>query len=207
MLPDSATAIWVAFLAVVPGYVAVSTFAGRQKTWRGSDTDLRTILQALWVSAIVQIVAAPVTLIAIYPDRSHLDQHPVRVAVWALLVVFVIPWMGARAFALISIRSGIGGGIFWAVFTAPAAPSAWDRLFAASPPDGSFVIVEFTDGKQVGGSFSIGSFAITSPEARGLFLAEEWALDANGNLLQAVPGSRGILILDVSEVRSLRVLR
>jgi hypothetical protein len=208
MLPDTTTALWVAFFAVVPGYVAVSTFAGRQRTWRGAETDLKTVLQALWVSAIVQLVALPVTLWEIYPVRNHLDQHPFRVAGWGFLVVFALPWVGGRVAALVATSTGIAkGGRFAWLWTPPPAPSAWDWFFASEPPDGRFVIIEFADGRQVAGTFSKGSIAITSPEARGIFLAQEWVLDASGNIVEAVPGSEGILISDISDVRSLRVLR
>src|ERR1017187_4360960 len=214
MLPDSAAALWVAFFAVVPGYVAVSAFVRHQKTWRGPDGDLRTVLQALAVSAIVQLAAAPVTWAEIYPVRNHLDQHPLRLAGWGLLVVLVIPWMGGRAYAWLVNRgqptgenpASFGTRVFRNAVSAPPSPTAWDWFFVTRPPDGSFVIVEFSDGKQVAGTFSEGSLAITSPEARGLFLAEEWVLDAAGNLFAPVPESKGILILDVREVRSLRVL-
>jgi hypothetical protein len=97
--------------------------------------------------------------------------------------------------------------VFRNVVTAPPAPTAWDWFFVTQPPDGAFVVVEFTDGKQVAGTFSAGSVVLTSPEARGLFLAQEWVLDAAGNVVAPVPGSKGILILDAREVRSLRVLR
>ncbi|MDT5233808.1 MAG: hypothetical protein QOI39_4308 [Mycobacterium sp.] len=214
MLPDTATALWVAFFAVVPGYVAVSTFASRQKTWRGADSDLRTLLQALWVSAVIQIVAAPATLTKILPVRAHLDQHPLRVAIWGLLVVLVIPWVGGRTFALVvELRrgkedpAGFWVGFFRNLVALPPAPTVWDWFFVTKPPDGAFVVVEFSDGKLVAGTFSEGSQAITSPEARGLFLAQGWVVDAVGNLVAAVPGSGGILIPNGEDVRSLRVLR
>jgi hypothetical protein len=214
MLPDTASALWVAFFAVVPGYVAVSTFVRHQKTWREADRDLRTVLQALAVSAVVQLAAAPVTLAEIYPVRNHLDQHPLRLALWGLLVVLVIPWVGGRAYARVVTERQVAPDpqdswrrkLLRSLVTAPPSPTGWDWFFVSQPPDGAFVVVEFTDGKQVAGTFSAGSQAITSPEERGLFLAEEWVLDAAGNLFEPVPGSKGLLILDAREVRSLRVL-
>ena len=68
------------------------------------------------------------------------------------------------------------------------------------------MLIEFTDGSRVAGSFAKDSMALTSPEVHGLFLEEEWLLNEKGDIEAELPGtSGGLLIPRADEIRWVRV--
>ena len=67
-------------------------------------------------------------------------------------------------------------------------------------------MVEFRDGTRVAGAFAAGSIAQTSPEPHGLFLEREWELDGTGRIWYELPGTSGLLIPSVDDVRVVRIL-
>lgn len=72
-------------------------------------------------------------------------------------------------------------------------------------------MITFADTSRVAGVYARvagrPSLAITSPQPQGLYLAEEWSLDANGDLLAVVPGSKGVMVTSSATVKSIRVLK
>ena len=215
MLPDDFGTVGAALLAIVPGYVATSVWA-RARTWKGPAGDLKTVLQSLALSLVIQLVLAPVTISWLYPVRDELQRYPGRLAIWITLAVLVIPVAGGLGIgkltnALTDPRSTLVRGRFRRsvarIWPAAAPPSIWDWLFTARPPHGSFVVIEFNDGRRVAGAFAEGSIALTSPEPHGLFLVSEWQLDSDGNIVGPLPSSAGVTIVRTDEVRSIRILR
>lgn len=79
-----------------------------------------------------------------------------------------------------------------------------------SIPDGAFVVITFADDSKVAGVFaatgSRTSYAATSPQPLGLYLAEEWALDAAGNIDALVTDTRGVMIPSLASVKTVRIL-
>lgn len=214
MFPATTQALAILAIAVAPGFLASAAWS-RSKTWKGPTGDFRTLLQALVLSAVVQIIVAPLTIVWLYPKRSSLDMYPERVATWLALVVVVIPLLGGLAVGWITDylsdfgwteldgwRAKLAG-----VRPVVAAPSVWDWFFTRNPPHGRFLLIEFADGRRVAGVFSEGSIAFTSPEPHGVYLASEWLLDDDGNITAERPDSMGLLIKDISDVRSIRVLK
>ena len=98
MIPTTFQALVVLLLAIVPGFVAIGAWA-RTKTWKGRGNDLSTVLQSLAVSLIIQVVAAPFSIPFLFPLRSHLVDHPGRLAVWLGVVAFALPLIGGFAVA------------------------------------------------------------------------------------------------------------
>jgi hypothetical protein len=206
----------IVLLAIVPGFLATATWS-RARTWKGPSGDLRTVLQSIAASAALQVVISPLTLWLLYPVRAELMDHPRRIAVWAFVAVLVAPFAGGIAAARIGDLLFPPKGRPWArrpsgwrrlvdgLVSAVPPPSSWDALFLTDPPSGKFVGVQFTDGTQVGGVFSQGSVAHTSPDRHGLYLAEEWILDKDGNFIEKVANSQGILICRIEDVRWVRV--
>lgn len=213
-MPSSAEALFVAMLAVVPGFVATVVWA-RANTWKGAPGDLRLVLESLALSLIIQAAAAPVTIVWLYPHRSALAEFPERLAAWVLLVTVVLPaagGIGARLASSFLAARGLGDITGWRrrlaiLWPATVPPSIWDWLFTERVPDGKFLLIEFNDGTCVAGAFDARSFALTSPETHGVFLSTEWLLDENGEITAPVQDSEGILIRDMTAVRSVRVLR
>lgn len=139
-----------------------------------------------------------------------------QVAVWSVLAVIVIPIAlgliaGAATDNLFDpAEDRISGKL--ATFVnriapAPAAPTIWDWLFIGDRlPKSGFVVLEFKDGARVAGAFAEKSMALTSPEPHGIFLEREWQLDHDGNIFCELPGTKGLLVPDASDVRWMRIL-
>src|SRR6184192_1398932 len=150
MLPSNFQAVAAILLAIAPGFIATSVWS-RARTWKGPSGDLRTALQSLALSGVVQLVLSPLTLWWLLPVRRHLLDHQVRVVIWLLLAVFVVPvgggiaigklgdWLFGSSSSFSESRIGRAVGRIW-----PGAPppSVWDWLFTVRPPYGSFVVVE-----------------------------------------------------------------
>lgn len=215
-MPTTWASLAVALLAIVPGFLATATWS-RARTWKGPSGDLRTIVQSLAASTAIQVAISPLTLWLLYPIRNDLIGHPRRLAAWAFVAVLVAPIAGgvvaARFHDLLFPPRGrpwMRAPSRWrrfveGSFAAANPPSVWDALFLTDPPSGMFIGVQFTDGTQVGGTFSEGSVAWTSPDPHGLFLSEEWVLDADGNFVEEIANSRGILITRMDDVKWIRI--
>jgi hypothetical protein len=85
-------------------------------------------------------------------------------------------------------------------------PSAWDAFAVQGRGDGRFLVVTFDDGSRVGGLYDTDSYTMTSPQAPGIFLEQEWRLDEQGDLIGAVDESRGVLIPNAAKIKYVRVL-
>ena len=214
MLPSNFGALGVLLLSIIPGFIATSVWA-RARPWRGPEGNLRTVLQSLTLSVVIQLLLSPLTLVWLYPVRHRLEEFPERTATWVGLVVLVVPvLLGLVAGKLTNVLSDpeslrVRGRFRRALarlWPAPAPPSVWDWVFSAKPPHGSFVVVEFLDGRRIAGVFAEGSLALTSPEPQGLFLVSEWELNEFGDIIGPLPDTSGVMILRTDEVRSVRIL-
>jgi hypothetical protein len=216
MVPTSQIALAILLLAIAPGYIAAAAWA-RSRTWKGPSSDLRTIIQALVLSAVVQAVVSPLTVLWILPVRTTLVTHPWRVAIWVALCVLVVPVVvglgSARVTDIIFNPSEIVVKSRFSrrlnkIVRATTPPTVWDWLFTADRfPESGFMLVEFTDGSRVAGAFAQDSMVLTSPEVHGLFLEEEWLLNEKGDIETELPGSGGLLIPRADEIRWVRILR
>lgn len=221
MLPNTIPGAVILLLAIAPGFIAVTVWA-RTRTWGGPSSELRTLLQSVAASLVIQAALSPLTLLMLYPIRDDLLGHPVKVVAWFIVVVLLVPFIGGRL-------AGLASDSMWkaavrpaesespagadAAFGAklvkwlgkPVPPSAWDSLWTHHVPSSAFVLIEFDDGSKVAGAFAANSAAITSPEKHGVYLEREWAIDDDGNITVAVPGSQGVMVLDTDHIRSIRV--
>lgn len=214
-MPTSWVALVIAMLAVVPGFVA-STLWARARTWKGPTGDLRTILQSLVLSAIIEVLLFPLTAVWIVPYLDTLvTDHLWRSASWLALAVLILPAVlgigAARATDFLlpvtapQPSQRVRRAVRWLVKPS-APPSAWDWLFRDNTPNEKFVLVKFKDGSYVGGAYEENSGAITSPEPHGLILGVEWVVDDLGNFVAPIPKSHGILIPLTDEIRWVRIL-
>jgi hypothetical protein len=218
-MPTSWVALAVALLAVVPGFIATTTWS-RARTWKGPSGDLRTVLQSLALSAAIQVLLSPLTVVWIAPVRSHLADHAWRTAAWFVCGVLVLPVLLGLLFARVTDlvfdpkRSGSDKAdeprfarLIAKIVKSPPPPTMWDWLFTVQPPASAFVQLEYNDGSRLGGVFAEGSQVLTSPEPHGLFLEEEWLIDDDGNFTSLLPGTGGLLITDTTGLRAVRILR
>lgn len=212
MFPGDFQGLAVVLLAIVPGFVATFSWS-RAKTWRGQTSDLRTILLSIALSALIHLLVAPLTIRWLYPLRDELDQHPGLLVRWALFTVVVCPVvLGVVAgrwttFVQRKLGSGRLRRAFAHIWPEAVLPSVWDWLFISNPPYGSFLVLTFKDGSKLAGVFAEGSMAFTSPEQHGLFLISEWELDSDGNIVGEIPGTAGIMVRNVEDIASIRVVK
>lgn len=201
MLPANYQAVATILLAIVPGYIAIATWA-RARTRKGLQTDFQTIVESLAISAVIQVSMAPIAFVWLYPNRAHLDHHAGDVFIWLLATVFVLPVIGGVVVARAANYIYRHTKIF-----EPMTPSAWDSFFNDNTiPQSGFLLVEFNDGKRLAGGWGVGSYAITSPEPHGVVLAVEWVVDEDGYPVEPVPDSAGVLVPDASNIRRLSFL-
>jgi hypothetical protein len=169
-------------------------------------------LQSLALSAVIQLLLAPLTIAWIIPVRDRLVDFPERVAVWGLLAVLVLPVLfgvvGGRLSDWIADPSEPTGirRLLARLLRTATPPTIWDWLYQATPPFGSFLVVQFEDGSRIAGVFAEGSMALTSPERQGIFLVSEWQLDEAGAIVGPVEQSGGILVPSTASIRSIRIL-
>ena len=203
MLPATLEGLFVLLLAIAPGYVAVA-FWSRAKTRRAAGSDLIVVLQSLTLSLVIQVLALPLTYIVFNPVRKSLfDYSPFSAALWLRLVVLIVPIIFGSV--LNRIEDRFRSRLLWV--WPPAPPSAWDSFFTGTIPEGSFVLVEFEDGTRVAGTWEEGSYAVTSPDTHGLFLAREWLVDDDGNFVEVVKRTAGVLVPNDSKIKRIRILK
>jgi Family of unknown function (DUF6338) len=203
----------IVLLAIVPGYTAIALYR-RTKTYERPDSDLRTFIPAIAVSFVIQVLVFPWTAWQLLPVRNDLAAHPVRLWLWGLAVVLLIPVVGGllvgRLTDVLLIRGSEPPGRvkkFAARLLPQVPPSPWDTYFLDPPADGDFVILTFDDGSMRAGAFYGPAFAMTSPQQQGIYLAEEWLLDADGNIDSRVLGSKGLLVPLAAKIKYVRILR
>ena len=198
--------ILVALLAIVPGYLAVS-FWRRAKTWQQPSSELGTILPALAVSLVIQVLVSPLTIWLLLPVLGDPANHPWNLVAWTYITVIVVPFVGGVGIGRLTDLYASGHGPSGLAELLPEVPpSAWDLFFSRKIPDGQFLVITFEDGSRVGGSYYGPSYALKSPQQQGLYLAREWVVDAEGHLDRPVSGSKGILIPATASIRHVRVI-
>jgi hypothetical protein len=67
------------------------------------------------------------------------------------------------------------------------------------------MVLEFMNGARVAEAFAEASMAFTFPEPHGLFLVREWLINQSGELIEEVPGTRGLLIPNIDQVCYIRI--
>jgi Family of unknown function (DUF6338) len=195
----------------------MTTTWARARTWKGPSSDLRTILQSLVLSGVVQVLLVPLTIAWVVPDRSDPADHPWPLAAWATLAVLIVPV--CLGFGVARLQDWLYPPLaHWddepnrwrrqveKVLGSPPPPTMWDWTFTRRNLRARFVLIEFDDGSHVGGVFAAGSYALTSPEAQGLFLSSEWQLNDTADFVSEIPATEGILIPNTSNIRWIRVL-
>lgn len=95
---------------------------------------------------------------------------------------------------------------FWIDLRTAELPTVWDEFFLNEVPNGVMLQVQFIDNTYAAGSWEDPGIAKTSPHQRGLFLPREISVDSDGRLLDYVPNSNGLLIVDGSTIKAIRVI-
>lgn len=213
-MPTTFEALAVVIVAVVPGTLARAAWA-RGKTFEGPTSDAAALVQAIVLSLVIQAVLAPATFALFFDERNQLDRVGVRLVAWGFIAVIVVPVAGGYLVGLVSewvarretnasapVRRRLVRDL------APVPPSAFDWLVGRGRvPDPGVIVVMFRDGSRLAGVYAEGAALVTSPQRQGLYLPVEISLDTDGEPTgQPLPHSMGLVIPDLTEVRSLRIL-
>ncbi|EME19362.1 DUF6338 family protein [Rhodococcus qingshengii] len=183
-------------LAVVPGFV----YQGARAHFRGPTPDEREIsvrvlralaLSGIFVLSYVMVLGSSLT--SKLSDPVKYLENPRWTAFWALVMVFVIPFLVAMAVHV--VKSAIQLPDFpWTKFFRiyNTIPTAWD--FANDRLAPGFVRVLTKEGLWVGGYAGVQSFLTSYPETREIFVEEAWELDNDGAFLTVDDASAGMWI-------------
>jgi len=219
--PGTFEGLFVILVAVVPGYIALALWA-RNKTWQVPPTDLKYLLLAIVVSAVIQLLEfLPLTSWWVWPVHDHLVDHPIRVAFWGLFALLLIPaigglyagrltslWWGTlfwgKSPPSLRTREGWRRVLFEDLFP-PVPPSPWDKFFLEDTADGQFLVITFNDGSKVAGSYYGPAWVAMSPQTQGIFLAQEYTIK-DGQIGREITESKGVLVPVTSNIASVKVL-
>lgn len=205
-MPDTAQALLVTVVAVLPGLLYVLAFERVVGSWGVNLAD--RVLRFVAVSAVFQVLYAPGALI-LYRHR-HLDVPPA----WA--------WSSASVYVAVPLLAGVVVGhgyrrdAGWARALAGqgAAPRAWDWLWMRRPR--GVVRLRLKSGRWIAGRFGIRSDGQRSysggfPEEGDIYLAQAIAVDPSSGAIQLAADGRpvevqGSILVRWSEVEYLHLV-
>jgi hypothetical protein len=209
LIPATSNQLLILVAVVLPGIV-FGTVLQRLRGPTPEDRDVGTrVLRAAAVGVALDISYVLVGGFAITglflpasaggADLPRLVTHPREAALWALLLVGVVP--GSLAL-LVHARAVLrdapeGSSLKWrlqqvARTTYRRTPTAWDYI--ARKRGGCFVRVRLTDGEYIGGWVKADSYVSGYPEPRDLFISSQWAVDPQGRFLHKIPGTLGFYL-------------
>lgn len=196
-------------LAIAPGYLTIY-FAARGRTGQPLEPDLHLVLQSLAVSAAILAVLGPPAYVIVLASQANRVALALWAAFWMVLIVLVAPFAlgwAARQFIAWSDLNPTRGisKTFRLMVSKPTPPTLWDWASLEKVIDGKFLVIEFTDGRMIAGSYGLPGVAMTSPEQHGVFLASEYQLGQNGVPTTRIQASSGVLVPLDRDVRAIRV--
>jgi len=185
-------------------------FGSQGRTGRPLQPDLHLVLQSLVVSAVLIAAVGPFAYGYLWPLRDHLSSHALELALWMVAIFLIVPFGAARLSRLIAAwvrRHGQtrAAKLFRLAIPEPTVPTLWDWAAISGVLEGKFVVIEFADGRRIGGAHGPPGVSMTSPDQHGLYLAVEWQLDQNGVPVRRLETSAGVLVPLDRDVRSIRI--
>jgi hypothetical protein len=206
-VPSTTFAIATFVALALPGLIFIAVrkvFEGA----RSSDRDTATVMaQALLFSTVLNaayfwlwgshladgLTVDPAADVVRVTDPGAVGANVLMFAVLAPLAISLIFYCRIQ---WISVGGWIGKRI--PKLKRPArrhgyspVPNGWDFAWRTAG-NGSFVRVKRSDGSWIGGWYTNGSFVSTYPEARDLFLAQQWVMTDRGAFVEPVAGSTGL---------------
>jgi Family of unknown function (DUF6338) len=196
--PATGTALLVLAVFVLPGFVALLI---RERTYavRGEDSPFERLLNALYYSSIIYVLALAVALLAhlkkrdivrIYHGRASLVGQAGVVVLIGVVLPILVAEGGRRWRASKHLRP------WWLrklhISESHTVSSGWNQAFGREGT--AMVRATLRDGRVVGGYYGPGSLAGYSEHTQDLFIAERWALDDDGWFVQRADGTLGVWI-------------
>jgi hypothetical protein len=196
-VPEGSFAVFALIVLALPGIV----YGGVQRWLRGEsaqDRDLplafaRGVTLAVVLTCIYVLLLGPVATAALSFDEDRITVVDPGLAAAAVLVLYVllpflfgvvmqwryIEWVPVVGVRLIKRPISKHGHT--------RVPTAWDHAIRENQQ--VWCKVRRNDGQWVGGWFTAGSSATSYPEPRSVYIANMWAMDADGTFVAAIPGA------------------
>jgi hypothetical protein len=211
-MPDSIVGLIIALAMVLPGFVIVQlSLVGRAQ---GESSEVELVLRALFYALFLHLVFSPWTgwLVG--------DVGPVDV--WPNHLGALIPYIAVvLVIAPVALGAALGAylrhveredqrpGFLYSVLGARDASSSWDYLFQHQAQLGSWVVIEYPDGKLTGGKVGTSSAVGQSPTPHDIFVQEIWTAKADSDgvvyLDEEITPIQGKWIAD-NQIRSVTIL-
>jgi len=167
---------------VMPGVVSLSIYGLLMPTRPLEWKDV--LVQGLFYTLVNY--ALLVLAVAYIVNPAHLQSNPIEY--WALVILVLV--VGPIAWPV--LWKWLLGTPLARQFLPSPYPTAWDYFFARR--ETAFVLIRLNDGTFIGGYFGPGSFASAFPAEGDMYLSATYKVDADGKFLEAVRGTRGVLI-------------
>lgn len=209
LIPATSNQLLILVAVILPGIV-FGTVLQRLRGPTPEDRDVGTrVLRAAAVGVgldIVYVLAAGSTLThllrsepAVATRSAAFVLHPREAALWALVLVGVIPAILALLVHAQAVFRDVPAGLTPGQrlrratnTTYRTTPTAWDYI--ARKRGGCFVRVRLKDGEYIGGWVGRDTYVSGYPEPRDLFIDSQWALDPQGRFLHKIEGTLGFYV-------------
>lgn len=195
-IPTSAFSLAAYLALVVPGVVFVAVRV-RLRGWVKADTHVGSRLLLAFVVSVV-FDSFYVALFGPYvAARLELREAPLPLELFGWALAYLGLGLGIPALSawLIYLPTGTAQRLFTHLSDKTgtnqfhSVPTAWD--LGATTTKANWIRVRLAPGDYIGGYFSTASYFSTYPEARDLFIEEQWTLSEEGKFLEQVPGAAG----------------
>jgi hypothetical protein len=196
-VPSSVPQLIILVAFILPGVV----YQSARSRLRGPTPDelasaTNKVLRATAVSTALVLVYAVLLgpqLVDLARGQGWLADHPRGAALLGLVLLLAVPValaIGEQRWTLWEGRPS------WLTLkgltTYDPTPAAWD--FAFRDREECFVRILTGEGRWVGGWFDPDSFASSFPEARELYIAQQWKMTEDGAFEEEVTNSRGVYV-------------
>lgn len=173
-----------AFIAFfIPGFITLKIYDFKVPNVRRDFS--KAIFEVIAYSGMNFIVFYPLLSLISAPDFQQVHKYIFILSIYLIFLIMPIMWPDIYL-KFLSLD-----------FVSRQLPNPyenpWDFLFNRKKIDPKYVIVNFSDGKRVGGFFGPKSFASSSIAKEQLYLEEVWELDEYG-FKKAIENSNGIMI-------------
>lgn len=214
-MPTTTVALILLVAFIVPGFMFRSII--NRNILSREESDIRLILESLETTLLFHAAFAPWTIrlfeawkannLLILTTHIFGRQFP-TVAVWALVVLFAVPFVTALVWSGVLEWKRVQGalGIVGASWD-DRLQLTWDLFASRRAP--YWVILEFKDGKRIGGRYGENSrMSLTTTHShapRDIFLEELYEVpDGKYEIGDKIPYNRGAWI-NGEELRSIRL--
>lgn len=210
-LPESSIAIAALIIIALPGFIST----GVRRWTRGEYAEDRMLGLSIARGATFAITLTSIYLL-LFGDLvlgsirggKNADTLIINDARGLALIVLVLYVIVPAAVSLVLNREHIEWNVpaefaqkpvlKWARVPASkhgyrATPSAWDH--ATIQNQQAWVKIQRSDGQWVGGWYTEGSFATTYPESRSIYIAQQYAMNNEGEFGEAIPNTGIFLVI------------